>query len=111
MKNTNNNKGILYLILVVNGLYLVISFIAYLIKMSTYPISANIIDFLYFIPYLAIGILISVGLTLYFYKKYDRQNIDIIEKSKIFLLVNLPKYFKKAPSSRIYSVCRKWGMN
>lgn len=92
MKKINNNKGILYLILIVNGLYLAISFITYLIKMSTYPISANIIDFLYLIPYLAIGIIISVGLSLYFYKKYERQNIDIIEKSKVFLLVNLPSF-------------------
>ena len=85
MNNININKGILYLIIFVNGLYLDISFIVYLIKMSTYPISANIIDFLFLIPYFAIGIIISVGLSLYFYKKYERQNIDIIEKSKVFL--------------------------
>lgn len=92
MINIKSNKGDLYLILIVNGLYLIISFIAYLIKMSAYPISANLVDFLYFIPYLVIGIIISVGLSLYFYKKYERQNISILDKSKVFLLANLPSF-------------------
>jgi hypothetical protein len=60
--------------------------------MSTYPISATLVDFLYFIPYLLVGIIISVGLSFYFYKKYDRQNISIIDKSKVFLLANLPSF-------------------
>jgi hypothetical protein len=92
MKNINSNKGNLYLILIVNGLYLAIALIAYLIKMSTYPISANLVDFLSLIPYLVIGIIISVGLSFYFYKKYERQNISIMDKSKVFLLVNLPSF-------------------
>jgi hypothetical protein len=60
--------------------------------MSAYPISANLVDFLSIIPYLAIGIFISVGLSLYFYKKYERQSISILDKSKVFLLVNIPSF-------------------
>ncbi|GEM_PF-2353068 len=92
MKNFKSNKEILYLILIVNGLYLVISYFTYLIKMSSYPISTTITDYLLLIPYLVIGIVITIGLTLYFYKKYEKQNISILDKSKVFLLANLPSF-------------------
>lgn len=68
------------------------SYITYFIKMSSYPISATITDYLLLIPYLAIGIIVSVGLSLYFYKNYERQDLSILDKPKAFLLANLPSF-------------------
>jgi len=92
MENHQANKTILSLIFTVNGLYVILTFVAYLIRMRSYPVSATLTDYVLLIPYLALGIIISLALSVYFYRKYDRHGINVMDKSTVFLLSNLPAF-------------------
>ena len=92
MENHQTNKTVLSLIFGVNGLYLILTFVAYLIRMRSYPVSATLSDYVLLIPYLALGIIITLALSVHYYRTYDRLGINVMDKSNVFLLSNLPAF-------------------
>jgi hypothetical protein len=92
MEIHQSNKSILSFIFGVNGFYVILTFIVYLIRMRSYPVSATMTDYVSLTPYLTFGIVITLALSVYFYRKYDRLGINVMDKSKVFLISNLPAF-------------------